>query len=342
VKHKVERPEIEEVGTVLAEWKRTGRRGLVALVGDRGTGKRTACDRVVEILEKADLTVLRDELEEHQTDPDAALTWLARLAGIDSQDTADDLVDALHEIEPRGFVLEHVHRTFSRKVGGLDAIAQLLYVLNACSDRHFFVVSVHGPAWDYFSSIGSLVDCGVFHTVIRLAPLTSQQLRELTIGRTGAAGLRVDFSGLARANALGADPEVEQERATTLFYRLLAEASGGSPTIAMQLWSRCLEPTDDEHVVRVRMGSSLNPGVVKNLSDASLFVLVALHLQDGLPERELTEVTNLSTAAVRATVRDLLSRGLLLHRDGWVQIPDRERPAIQRTLRRRHFLHLGA
>ncbi len=340
-KHAVTRVELDVVDEVVVEWNRTNRRGLVAVVGDRGTGKGMACTRVQELLEKQELTVVRASLDDHVTDPTELLQWLCDLADLSAFDTVDGLVDALHGLERRAFLLEHVHRCFSRKVGGLDAITQLLYVLNATSDRHFFVVSVHGPAWEYFSSVGSLVDCGVFHTVIRLAPLTSQQLRDLTLGRTGSAGLRVDFSGLTRANALGADPEVELERATTLFYRLLAEASQGSPSIALQLWARCLQPTDDPREVKVRMGASLNPGVIRDLSDSALFVLMALYLQDGLPEYELAQVTNLSPATVRSTVRDLRSRALVTRHEGWVYVADSVRPAVQRTLRRRHFLHLG-
>jgi DNA-binding MarR family transcriptional regulator len=347
-KHLIERVEVSEgVNTAVIEWKRTHRRGLVAIVGDRGAGKRTTCDVVARDLHKQHgLEVKRVKLDQRLTGEDEAIDWMAAALGIEADfDHMDELAAHMATEEPHAIVLEGVHRAFERRVGGLDAVQAILYLLNATSDRHFWVVSVHGPAWDWLDSVGSLIDTSVFRTVVRLAPLTSAQLKALTVARTGQQGFRVDFSGLVKASALGTDPEVELERSTSVFYRLLAEASSGNPTIAMRLWSTCLQPTDDPHVVTVRMGASLSAGVVANLSDTALFVLVALRLQDELSIPQLVDVTNLGVASVRSTVRDLLARGLVercAERDDHVRIPDESLRAVSRTLRRRHFLHLGA
>jgi len=348
-KHRIERVEVNQgVLGALTDWKRTHRRGLVAVVGDRGAGKRTAMEEVERRVGGHELPVVRLRLDHRITGEGEAVRWLAEAAEIPGAPrTVEEITSTLEEIEHRVFLFEGLHLAFARKVGGLDAISTILYVLNASSDRHFWVVSVHKPAWDWFDSAGSLVDTGVFRTVIPLAPLTSAQLQALTVARTGQAGLRVDFQGLVKASALGTDPKVELERSTSVFYRLLSEASSGNPSIALRMWARCLQPTDDDHVVTVRMGSSLHAGVVPNLSDTALFVLVALRLQDQLTVSELVEVTNLSTAAVRTTVRDLLSRELIERCDearhgGSVRIPDAALQSVARTLRRRHFLHLGA
>ncbi len=127
-----------------------------------------------------------------------------------------------------------------------------------------------------------------------------------------------------------------------MFYRLLAESSDGNPTIAMHLFARCLVPTDDDHVVAVRMGAVLSGGVVDSLSESALFVLTALRLQDELTIDEVVEVTNLSLPAVRTTVRDLLSRALVERVGENLRVPDEALQSVSRTLRRRHFMHLGA
>ncbi|MCB9689272.1 MAG: hypothetical protein H6735_29810 [Alphaproteobacteria bacterium] len=343
LRKRIERPELGGLGDALTEWEAEHRRGLVALVGDRGAGKGVACDEMEEMLRDAGLEVVRARLDTPLRTGDRVLDWLAQVVGLEpGARTAEQLVDEIEASPRRAFLLEDVHRCFSRRVGGIEAVNRLLYVLNATCDHHFWVVTVHGPAWDYFASVGSLVDTGVFHSIIRLAPLSSQQLRELTVTRTGRAGFRVDFSGLARRSALvGGDREVEQERAVGLFYRLLADASNGSPVVALALFARCLERTEDERVLRVFLGPALSLGVKADLADPALFVLVALNLHGELDEAELVEVTNLSEAVVRATVRNLVSRGILERRDHVVRVPDELVPLVQRTLRRRHFLHLG-
>ncbi len=342
-RHLLHRDEVQAgLAVALQEWRRTHRRGLVAVVGDRGAGKNTACEQVRRQLERSGLEVTVVEIERRITTEDQMCAWLAEVMGLpDVPPTLEGLAEAIDALEPRGVELRGLHRAFERRVGGLAAISSLLYVLNASSDRHFWVVSVHKPAWDWFDSVGSLVDTGVFRSVIRLAPLTSSQLRAITVARLGSVGLRPDFSGLVRTSALGADPEVELERSTAVFYRLLAESSDGNPTIAMHLFSRCLVPTEDDHVVAVRMGAALSGGVVEQMSETALFVLTALRLQDELTLDELVEVTNLTLASVRTTVRDLVSRGLVERTGPQLKVPDEALQSVSRTLRRRHFLHLG-
>ena len=342
--HRIHRDELAAVGHALEGWRSTGLRGLVAIVGDRGMGKHTACHEVEEMLVGGGLELRRARLPGPMRTEADLVSWLLATVGSDAPcATYDELAERLREVPPRGVILEGVHRTFARRVGGLDAVQALFYVLNATSDHHFYVVSVHGPAWDYFDARGSMVDCGVFHTVVRLQPLTSQQLRSLTLARAGGAGVRVDFSVLERQTTLAGEPGAEEDHAVTVFYRLLAEASGGNPTAAVHLFTRCLEPGPEPNVVRAHMAPALSVQPIAQLSDDAMFILVAIDLHDELELEELEEVTNLPLAVCRATVRDLVSRGPLI-RDAHqhLLVPDRQRRAVQRTLRRRHFLHLGA
>jgi len=80
--------------------------------------------------------------------------------------------------------------------------------------------------------------------------------------------------------------------------------------------------------------------VVSDLSDQALFALAALRVQGELDEPELRDVTNLPYHAVRSVVRLLISRGLVARDTDRLRIADRWLPAVNRTLRRRHFLHL--
>jgi DNA-binding GntR family transcriptional regulator len=88
------------------------------------------------------------------------------------------------------------------------------------------------------------------------------------------------------------------------------------------------------------MGRALSMEVLPDLPDLALFVLVALNLHDELPEEEIAAVTNVAVGPVRTTIRDLSARGLLRPAAGGAWgIATGELPRVQRTLRRRHFLH---
>ncbi|MEN0065259.1 MAG: hypothetical protein AAGA48_24150, partial [Myxococcota bacterium] len=340
-KHLVERSELVEISNALVNWRKTGQRGLVALVGDRGSGKHTALDEVAERLTAAGMTVRRASITEPLRTRKALAAWLGAAFGISPEATSnEEMVAAIQSLEPSSMILENIHYTFLRRVDGLKVLQTLLYVMNAASDHHFFVCSVHGPAWDYFDAQGSLIDCGVFQTVVRLQPLDSQQLRQITLARAGDVGLRVDFSSL-HIGSLGSDRDLEADRATAMYYRLLAEASGGNLHAAVTAFSRSLVRTDDPAVVQVTLREVLDEAVLPDLGETALFVLVALNLHASLQLDDLIEVTHLPRAPLRASVRDLVSRGWVEWIGKRLRLCDDQRIMVKRSLRRRHFIHLG-
>ncbi|MEZ4317408.1 MAG: hypothetical protein R3F61_07885 [Myxococcota bacterium] len=339
----VARPGLDEsLDSAYQGWKKDGRRGMVALVGDRGEGKRTEIARFLKRLSEDEIPDLRCRLDHVIVDEREILHWLAEVVGVAPADTAEELVANLRGLPRSLVVIEQAHRAYSRTVGGFSAFSQLLYVLNATSDHHFWLVTFHRPAWRYLSAVPSIVDVGVFRGVVSLEPFDANMLRDLTVKRARKQGIELDYRGLMRANLLGADPEVEQERATNAFYRLLSEASEGNPRVAMHLFSACLEPGERSGLARVLTRKALSNEVVADLSVDALFTLTALRQQDSMQMDDIVEVTNLPVHAVRNTVRDLQSRGLVEDESDQIYIPIENLPLVSRTLRRRHLLYLGA
>lgn len=340
---KIVRPEVDEqVKAALDEWQEINRRGLVALVGDRGSCKIQACRQIAALFDHRKLKHDEVNLDRRLVTEDDMLGWMSEVFGVKPCASPDEMAAELRDKPQQAWILRGLHRAWTRQVEGFEAISTLLYVLNTTSDHHFWVASMHQLSWDFFASSGSLVDVAVFRTVVALQPLTAQQLRDLCRERIRASGYRLDTSKLLRSSAFGGDPSVDEERGINLFFRLLAEASRGNPSVAIKLWTQCLHPTDDPHLLLVHPGEALETGVVTDLSDEALFALVALRVQDELDADELAEVTNLPRPVVRRTVRDLISRGLVAYVGSRLQIPEVLLPAVTRTLRRRHFLHLGA
>jgi hypothetical protein len=351
----IQRPGLDDtLDEILLSWEKSGRRGMVALVGDRGEGKRTEIARFLKRLETHEpssedapdlVAPLRCKLTEVVTDERVILDWIAEVTGAayePGEGQAESLIEGLIALPRRLIVVEQAHRAYSRLVGGFEAISTLLYVLNATSHHHFWLVSFHRPGWHFLQSVPSIVDVGVFRAVVSLDPFDAPMLRELTRRRSQSAGLQLDYRTLMRGNLLGADPEVELERSINAFYRLLAEASEGNPRVAMHLFTACLEPGEKAGVARVQTRKALGMEVATDISVDALFTLTALRQEDAMSLGEIAEVTNLPVHTVRNTVRDLVSRGLVEATRDLLYIPIVELPRVTRTLRRRHLLHLGA
>ncbi|TNE89372.1 MAG: hypothetical protein EP330_11495 [Deltaproteobacteria bacterium] len=327
----------------IGAWQKERRRGLIALVGDRGEGKGVLLDQLAPNLELDGRPSRRILLTQRIRSERDAMKWLASALELPRVPKGpDDAVELLEALEPTLLVVEDLHLAFLRTVGGFEGLNALLFAFNASSDHHFWLVTVHSPAWRYLTRLGGMVDTGIFREVVTIPALGEEELRELTQRRLSIAGYKPDFSPLVRTNPFGTDPEVELERTTSVFYRLLAEASNGNPAVALHLFADCLSAAPGEQgVALVRMRRTLT-GNVDGLTDPELFALTAIRTQARLTLDELVEVTNMGRGPLRQIVKNLQSQGLLRSEGEHISIPGIELPAVTRTLRRRHFLYGGS
>ena len=128
------------------------------------------------------------------------------------------------------------------------------------------------------------------------------------------------------------------ERATHVFFQLLAEASLGNPSNALELWCDSLSLTEN-NTVTAHLSDGLTVKPLPHLSDGDMFTLAALYTHDTLSNDELIAVTNRPRSGVRASIKHLLARGIIHETKGCHRITTKALPAITLTLKRRHFVH---
>jgi hypothetical protein len=334
----VDRPALDQAfWAAFRRWEAEGRQGTLALVGDRGSGRRVWLDQLAGDLADKGRVVRRARLDKRLLDEEALCHWLSMQAGVDRCATVDALQAALESRPPTVFVLEGLHLAFLRRVGGFQAMRALLELLGHAGDRHFWVLVFHLPAWAYLSRLHRILKVHLIQHVVEVPPLSETQLRDMVVGRTQTAGYRVDFQRLVRGGALAGDVDSEEQRSISAFFRVLGEASNGNAAVAQRLWSECLHlqgPT----LVEVRLGQALQETRIDGLAEAELFTLAALRMHDGLTEDELASVNNMGGAAVRSSVQVLRGRGLIARTNGAFEIVPRHQASVTRTLWSRNFL----
>jgi len=325
------------IEAAFAAWERESRRGMVALLGDRGDGKRTWLAAQEAKFVARGYTVQRLQLRERITASAELYAWLAEALNVPLASTDEQMAASLRQLPRAVYILDGAHFAFLRAVGGFDALRSLLYLLNASSEERFWIAVFHRPAWRYLQRLPVLIDVGVFRDEIDLAPMNEHMLRRVCDARVRELGLTASFERLVRPSALGGPPDIELERTIKQFFRLLADASGGNPAVALGLFADSLALTPAGQL-EVHMVDALASSWLEGLHEHDLFTLVALRVQDALDERELVHVTNVSPSRVRATVKLLQAKGLLEPYHGRLRITEAQLPAVTRTLRRRHFL----
>lgn len=337
--HRVGRPSLDRaLDEAIAGWETDRSRGIAALIGNRGDGERTWLDGVQERLQMG-REVRRIELQQRYTDVGALCETLGAALGVGAHRDVDSLAAAVDELPESVILFEEAQWAFLRAVHGLRTLRALLDLLSRTSSRHFWIVSIHRPSYQYLSRLGSLLKFDMFRTVLEVPPMGESQLRELIGSRIRAAGWTLDFAGLARPTPLAGDPKLEVERAETAFYRLLAESSEGNPGAALRQFVGCLHLADEgARVLTVRVGDALGVKQVTEADTTDLFTLAALRVHKRLTPMELARVNNMSFGLVRASLQHLTALGVI-EQDESVRISSGWVPGVARTLRRQHFLH---
>ncbi len=321
------------------QWKATRRRGLVAVVGERGAGTEHAADGLAA-LEGVVLKTMA--LEAALRDSRSARAWLGRETGAwtDARSpSTPELIAALQALPPTVFVVQDLHRAVLRAVGGFDAVRTLIEVFQATSEEHFWLCTLHKTMWAYLSGASGAVGLSAFREVIDLRALSANDLEGWIPEVVAAAGYSLTYEGL-RAGRRG-DDERAAERERAAFWRLLAEASHGNPGVARQYFASALALGEGTSTVDVGLFHAPSVKDLEGLKDDDMFVLAGLIVHDGLSLDELVTVLNANTGSTRATCRRLESLGVL---DGdeagaWFRITTRWLPAVDRLLRQMSFLY---
>ena len=337
-----EEPLVERADAALEAWQDgSDRRGLVAVLGDVGQGKGRWSRRWSEHLASQGRHVVRTAIPGRLATGREVQSWMADAVGATDAAGLDERFGAM---EPSVILVEGAERTFLRRVGGSEALKELLDIAAAHDDRHFWVFTFHAPAWRYLVRVRRVLNPDAFQAVLELDRRTGAELRARFEAAAAACAVELDFSGLVRAGTLAEDFTAERERATDAWFRLLAEASGGNAGVAWRMAVECLSSARAVAALRVRLSERLARGAEATLADNEQLIAAALYVHGPLTLAELGSVHNTTAAKLAPVVRGLQDRGLLDERPG-----DRRSelgllhlPSIIRTLRRRHFVHGGA
>ena len=338
--------EAAEVRAEFESWQDDSRRGMVAVTGQRGSGKTRLLSRLPDLMgpEAGGLPVHQIVLDRDIFDGDDALCWLMHAVGAPAQDHRWD-VDAaarvLDALEPRIFVVDDLHRCFLRAVGGFRGLRDILTAMHAASDQHFWVCAFHGDNWAYLEGVGGAVNLGVFRKRVAMRPMAPESLRDWLEDHTRACGLEPTYDDLATEGWMGSDPVRARERARNAYFRLLAEATRGNPRVALERWSLSLRQGEEVGQAAVVLFAQPDSTLLTDGGEHALFVLSALVVHDGLDVSDRARVLNLSPAACRATCRRLEGIGVLEsdEADEHFDITMAWAPAVHRHLRRKHLLH---
>ena len=315
-----------------AAWAKVHRRGLVAVIGDRGSGLDLLPGALATTLPPA--KVIR--VPKRITQPAEAVAWLAQAMGLSAQ-SAPELVDHLQRMSGGVVMVMDLHLLLLRSVGGFAGLRSILEIMQETSEELFWICAVRTPTWRYLEGTPGAVDLGLFREQIHLDDLRADELATWLLNPLEQAGLKASFGAVIGPGPR--DPRAEA-RARVAWFRLIEDLSQGRPLVARDLWTASLRASSAPDTVEHAIPELPIIEVIEELDTEDLFVLTALAIHGELDLAALVEVLNRPPSALRAACRRLEAMGVLVgdERGDRYDLGALVHPQVLRVLRQRAFL----
>ena len=331
------RAEVDKVLAQIARWRETGQDGSLVLVGEKGIGKTTFLALLAE--EIVGIETSRHVFAEKLLSEDALVAEFCRREGLDGRDLKG-LAEHFKARGARVMLLDEAHNIFLRTVGGFKAVDALVSLVDATSDKIFWVLTFNSYAWSFLNTVNRHVRA--FRKVLRLPSWSLGEIKELIAKRNDRTGITVEFDEVLLDADASSTGGFELISGADGFFRLLWEASRGNPRLATYLWLNALTAVTSTRI-RVGLIREENSDFFDDLGTEMRFALAAVTQHENLSFRELSKALNVPMDEAVHAARFLLEYGLLETKhtdmDRYTLAPRFHRQVL-RLLRSHHLLFL--
>jgi hypothetical protein len=296
--------ELALIDQAIQRWE-NGRASSFIMYGQRGSGKTTLINIAEDRLFDEDQPVTRAVIRDKIATVDALVTYLAELLELPEASDFEGLARDLLAGPRRAVLLEGCHNLFLRKIGGLEAVRYLLWLVARTNHNVLWGLCLGKYAHDYLSKFLPLDQ--LFHFEIAISAWKPHELRQLIL-------LRHDQSGYSHSYAFDKDLEkalrrrvrhwrrpeepAAQEALEQIFFEELAETCGENILVALYYWLRALDPNGRDHYT-VKPMRELDLDMVNNSTLEQAFILAAILHHDNLNPQETAEILDANLIQTR-------------------------------------------
>jgi hypothetical protein len=301
--------------------KSVRRGGIVALVGDGGSGK-TSLLRHVAAHARRCLSIDCGDAR--------ALSEVRR--------TLEQATEPMNAASLSCVLLDNAQSLSKPIQGGLNTFDEALSLARKHAAANLWVFAFDAVVWPFLSRARDAQP--MFDEVITIGPWNDEQIGELLSARSAEAEISPTFEDLLEKLPASAD-EIDKREALKArragYFRMVWDYSRGNPAMALEVWRASL-CQDASGRVRVRALLAPNATELDALPDSALFILRAILQMAPATISELTKATCLGELHVENAVRYGQSRGYLVEEAGRVRVAWSWLRSVLVLLERRHLL----
>ena len=309
--------ELATIDQAIQRWE-DGLASSFILFGQRGTGKTTLLNIAILRLFDDASVVTRSAIERKMTTAPELVSYLSNILGIEGAAASfDDLSLKLLQGPRRAVILEGCHNLFFKRIGSLDAIQHLFWLIARTNHHILWGICLDQHARDYLGMWLPLDH--LFHFEVRIRVWQPAELQVLIMQRHNQSGYRLRYAidkelekalrRRVRRWRRSEEPAV-QDALSQIYFKSLAEISKENVFVALLYWLRSLEPSENE-LLMVNPVSEIDLGIVRDFSLEQALILIAVLQHDNLTAAELSAILDRDLIQTRLELEILWNDNIL-------------------------------
>lgn len=334
-------PDLDDVSAIALGLPQQNPGALIALTGERGSGKTTWLLALQKRLSDQATCTLHS-IDHRNPAVAGVCALLCDALKLDPTDDADTLISQLNLLPPQVVLLDLVQNTFLRAVDGLAGHQALIRIAQATAHHILWVLSY--AYWPFEFVQRTQPDRDVYDRVVKLEPWSEPQIGELLDNRMAQAGFSADYEQLFSDPALpkpvlvqGHIDPTELERSADRYHRLVWDYADGNPRIALHFFRLSLVFKQDKQV-DVRLFPMPQVDALEPFETRTWFVLACLVQHENLSVAEAVRSLRFPAQECERALNLLHRHGFLTCHEGRYRLESHWARAVLRFLQRKKLL----
>lgn len=308
--------ELAAIDQAIQRWER-GVTSSFLVHGQRGGGKTSLLNLAARRLFDADQQVVRDSLVNKVRTADELAVYLDGLLDLSGARDFEALAAAILDGPRRAVVLEGCHNLFERRIGGLEVMRHLCWLIARTNHHVLWGLCMGKYAYIYLDHV--LPMSRLFHFEIAIQRWDPKQLRQLVMLRHHQSGYGLRYAiddsvqGALRRRVKRwrhPDEPAVQEALAELFFERLTEVCGENILTAFYYWLRSLQTVEEERF-EVHPMKAVDLGLLRSFSLDQNFILAAILQHDNLTAPELAAILDADPIQTRLELEIMSNQNIV-------------------------------
>ncbi|MEQ8907272.1 hypothetical protein [Ekhidna sp.] len=303
--------ELKKLDEAFENWNK-GRYAGTVVLGEKWGGLTSFVNFAIS-RSKYPFSITRFSATDNITTKSSLIDFMKIILKNDSFQNLEEIIQFLNEGQKRIIVLEDLQSLYLRKIDGFVALRLLFELMARTYERVFWITTCTIYAWKYLSKAINIDE--YFSYAIEMGELSNDEIVNIVWKRNRISGFNIQFEPSEKLAVekkfLKLSARDQQSLLKKEYFEALNAFAKSNVSLALIFWLLSTKEVD-ESTITISHFKNPDLNFINVLSMDKVYTLHALILHDGLTEKQLAEVLNISESMSQLNLLALLEDGIVM------------------------------